>query len=249
MAKLIEKSVYETLPDPTRVFSALVLGILWLRFLITTKDASQLFWGFFASPYVVGFFSLACFTVYLGYNPKSKLSAHDRWAAEWYFWNAWLYHMTMDGASGTFRLIPVVVQQYDILDRRFVQGHPIVWAVGFFELFIMAPLSLASCYAILQNRPQRYPLEIITSSFHFMGMVLFVLTEVLLDEQVNVPARDPVGVPGNAWANVKFLDFDHLVYYWFGFWFCNLIWGVVPLLRIRCAWNETVAALESQKKQ
>jgi hypothetical protein len=40
-----------------------------------------------------------------------------------------------------------------------------------------------------------------------------------------VPALDPVGVPGNKWANVKF-DFYHFTYYWFGFWFCNLIWYV-----------------------
>lgn len=249
MKKPDTRTIYERFPDPTRMFSVFVLGFLWLRYLLAVKDPMQLFWGFFASPYVIAFFSSACLVVYAGYDSKRKLAAYDRWTAEWYFWNAWLYHMTMDGASGTFRLIPVVVHQYDLLDRRFAQGHAIVWAVGFFELFVMAPCCLATCYAILQNRPSRYPLEIITSSFHFMGMILFVVTEVVLDEQVNVPAHDPVGVPGNAWANVRFFNWYHLTYYWFGFWFCNLIWGVVPLLRIHRAWHETVTAFNAQKKR
>lgn len=155
----------------------------------------------------------------------------DSWTAEWYWWNAWLYHGVMDGASGTFRLIPVVVQQYDTLDRRFPTGHVVPWVVGLIELFIMQPACLLTLYAILTQSSYRYPLEILTSTFHIAGMLVFVISEVY-EGQLNVPALDPVGVPGNAWANVKFLDFYHFTYYWFGFWFCNLVWGYVPAYRI-----------------
>jgi hypothetical protein len=72
-------------------------------------------------------------------------------------------------------------------------------------------------------------LELIVSSFQFMGMVLFIAAEVM-EGQLNVPALDPVGVPGNRWANVKF-DLYHFTYYWFGFWFCNLIWYVMDCVR------------------
>ena len=67
-----------------------------------------------------------------------------------------------------------------------------------------------------------------------MGMVLFMITEAFLDEQTNVPAHNPGGVPGNAWANVKLNEY-HFISYWFRFWFCSLIWAVVPLICLQCA--------------
>jgi hypothetical protein len=35
------------------------------------------------------------------------------------------------------------------------------------------------------------------------------------------------------------LDFTpyNLFYYWFGFWFMNILWIVVPYLELRKAWN------------
>lgn len=80
-----------------------------------------------------------------------------------------------------------------------------------------------------QNHPLRYPMELITSTFQFMGMIVFVFAE-LNEGQLNVPAIDPVGIPGNRWANVKVFDLYHFTYYWFGFWFCNFVWGFRTLL-------------------
>jgi EXPERA (EXPanded EBP superfamily) len=156
------------------------------------------------------------------------------------------------------RLIPVVVHQYDMLDARFRSGHTVPWMIGMVELLVMYPLCLLTVYAILTRSPYRFPLELLTSAVHFLGMVLFVGAE-LYEEQVHVPALDPVGAPGRSFANVKVFDLYHLTYYWFGFWFCNLLWGVVPYFRIHRAvcechrafvrQSESVSAAAAQTKQ
>jgi hypothetical protein len=221
--------IQKVLPDPTRIFSFLVIGIIILRYLESHEwDVSLILSGFILNPYVVISFAIACATLYVS-RPTAEtkpLPIYDRWAVEWYWWNAWFYHMVMDGASGTFQLVPVVVHQYQMLDKRFSNHHPVPWTVGAIELFIMGPLCLAVVYCILKRHPARFPLELIVSSFQVMGMILFIAAEVM-EGQLNVPALDPVGVPGNRWANVKFFDFYHFTYYWFGFWFCNLIWYVM----------------------
>ena len=233
------------IPDPTRMFSLLCLAIMFGRFLHSTGgDISAAVFGLFLNPLVSLFFGTACIAAHYGrkHAPiQAPLPVYDQWTAEWYWWNAWLFHAVMDGASGSLRLVPVVVQQYDMLDLRFPTRHTVPWIIGMVELVVMYPLCLATVYAVLSRSHWRYPLELITSSIQFMGMIVFVVSE-LYEGQVNIPARDPVGSNGNMWANVKFLDSYHLVYYWFGFWCCNLVWGFVPYYRLHRAVRETARA-------
>ena len=222
------------LPDPTRCFSSLVIGIMIIRFLAANDwDFSLALTGFFLNPYVLLFFGTAVAVAYSAW-PTTPLPKFDRWAAEWYFWNAWLYHMVMDGASGTFRLVPVVVQQYDILDLRFPGRHVVPWVIGATELFVMGPMCLLTLWAILKRHNLRFPLELITSTLQITGMIVFVLSEVY-EGQHSIPALDPVGT--DTGLVFKF-NLYHLVYYWFGFWFCNLVWGVFPYYRIMRAVDE-----------
>lgn len=249
-------SVTRTIPDPTRLFSLLVIGIMLLKNYLAHQDLELIVMGFVLNPYVLAFFALAVATLYKATKTtttttkattaSTPLPVYDLWAAEWYWWNAWLYHAVMDGGSGTFGLVPVVVQQYQVLDGRFTNHHVVPWTIGAIELFIMAPLSLACCYCIHTRNPLRFPLEIVTSTFHFMGMVLFVVAEVY-EGQLNVPALDPVGIPGDRWANLTF-DVYHLTYYWFGFWFCNLIWAAVPYYRVVRAVQECADAIATKEK-
>lgn len=249
--------------DPTRCFSFLVLSIIHVRYWLAHEwDGMALLQGFWCNFYVLSALAIGCITVALSCydnsrnktnpNPHNRnagsllpvLPWYDRWAVEWYWWNGWFYHLVLDGATGTFRLVPVAVHQYDQLDRRFVARHPIPWGVGLVEVVLMAPLCFACVYCILTNRSHlRYPLELIVGTLQYMGLVLFMASEVILDQQVNVPALDPVGIPGNRWANVKLWDFYHFTYYWFGFWFCNLVWAVIPLIRMKRAWMEITQAL------
>jgi len=230
--------------DPTRVFSLLVIAIMVYRYLEEEQwRFERALWGFFWNPFVVLAFAVSSAVPYFAVtkrndsnNNKQKplpLSASDKMAAEWYWWNAWLYHLVMDGFSGSFQLVPVVVQQYNTLDDRFRTHHVVPWTIGVIEIACMAPFCLLTIWAILARHPLRYPLELVTSTFQFTGMVVFVAAEVY-EGQLNVPALDPVGVPGDRWANLKVWDCDlyHFTYYWFGFWFCNLVWGFVPAYRI-----------------
>ena len=249
--------------DPTRAFSLLVIAIMSLRYLAAKNwDVKLLLWGFYAHPgVVVPFWVASAPWLYRRYRrtrtqqPASPLSEADRGAAEWYWWNAWLYHSAMDGLSGSFHVVPVVVQQYFILDQRFVNRHVVPWLIGVVELFIMAPLCIATIHTILnpnhhKSGHRRWALELITSTFQLFGMIAFVGAEVY-EGQLNVPALDPVGSVGGRWSgdggrwnNVRF-NVYHLTYYWFGFWFCNLVWGVVPLWRIYRACQECSKAFDA----
>eukprot|EP00527_Entomoneis_sp_CCMP2396_P001991 CAMPEP_0198137820 /NCGR_PEP_ID=MMETSP1443-20131203/1283_1 /TAXON_ID=186043 /ORGANISM="Entomoneis sp., Strain CCMP2396" /LENGTH=300 /DNA_ID=CAMNT_0043799379 /DNA_START=100 /DNA_END=1002 /DNA_ORIENTATION=- len=257
--------------DPTRLFSFLVCFIMFLRFLQGHEwNLEALVMGFFLNPYVILFFVTACGVTYNGLvrlneRPKTDQSSsssslsniyykfrslpiYDQWAAEWYWWNAWLYHGVMDGAAGTLQAVPVVVSQYHILDKRFCNHHSVPWTIGLIEILIMQPLSLWTMYAILTKSSYRFPLECVITTLHMMGAVLFVFAEVY-EGQLNVPALDPVGAPGNRWANIQLFNEYQLIYYWFGFWFCNFIWIWVPLYRLQRAVLECARAFQQQQQQ
>jgi EXPERA (EXPanded EBP superfamily) len=232
-----------------RAFSLLVIAIMSARYLMAFDySVAKLLQGFYLHPPVLLALALYSLPYYYLHNNKSQpqlspLSTSDKRVVEWYWWNAWLYHTVMDGMSGSFHVVPVVVQQYFILDKRFEAHHVVPWLIGAIELFVMAPLCFVTMRAILNKSPYRYPLEIVTSAFQLFGMLVFVGAEVY-EGQLNVPALDPVGIPGKgAWANVQFFNLYHVTYYWFGFWFCNLVWGVVPLRRIAVAVRECHQAL------
>jgi hypothetical protein len=228
------------MPDPTRMFSIQVVGIVVIKYLIKNDwDWDMVTWGFFLNPYVIFSFGVSIgIAIYGGgVDAFSKLPVYDRWACEWYFWNAALFHMIMDGFSGTFGVVPLIVNQYEQLDRRFITHHSVPWTVGLIELTFHSTFSLLSMWSILTNNPLRYPMELITGTLHIFGMIVFVGAEVY-EGQLNVPANDPVGVPGNAWANVQLFDVYHLTYYWFGFWICNLVWWFVPYYRMVRAVDE-----------
>jgi hypothetical protein len=241
--------------DPTRIFSLLVIAIMSARYLAATSyDYSSLFRGFYGHPYVLLSLLLYSLPYLLGATNKAKrqqqqvLSPSDQMAAEWYWWNAWLYHTVMDGLSGSFHRIPVVVQQYIILDKRFPTHHVVPWLIGVIELAVMAPLCFVTIHSILTHDKNglRWPLELVTSTFQLFGMIVFVGAEVY-EGQLNVPALDPVGsLEGGRWTNLKLFDLYHLTYYWFGFWFCNLVWGWVPLYRMGRALQECRKAFDSR---
>jgi hypothetical protein len=234
------------IPDPTRMFSLFVIAFMCVRYAQEHDwKWSLLCKGFFGHPCVLVTSASVAIVYTLGSRHSlawSQRPQYERWAAEWYAWNAWLFHAVMDGGSGTFQWVPVVVYQYDILDKRFTTHHVVPWTIGWIEFFCHYPLCLLTMYGILQNKGWRYPMECITSSFHLMGAIAFLLGEVY-EGQHNVPAVDPVGDNG-----LKF-NLYHLTYYWFGFWFCNGVWVVVPILRMIRACKEVSKVMESQIKQ
>jgi hypothetical protein len=243
-----DSSAMHKLPDPTRLFSFFVIGFPIVRFLLSHDfDVSLIMSGFVLDPFVIGCFLLASVTSYVAASGKPTqpdLPIYDRWASEWYWWNACLYHGILDGATGTFQQVPVMLQQYQELDRRFSTHHAVPWTVGLVEFCIMQPLCLLLVWSIHRRRPTiRYPLELVLGCCHIFGMIMFVVAEYY-EGQLNVPANDPVGAGDDRWANIKF-NFYHCSYYWFGFWFCNLVWLWIPLLRMYRAWKEIARSFEA----
>ena len=248
--------IQKKMPDPTRMFSFLVCTIMFFRFLEGSQwDYLALITGFFINPFVLVFLATATATFYIGLKDSGKnakmslagawqsLPTFDRWTAEWYWWNAWLYHGVMDGASGTLQAVPVIVSQYQILDKRFSTHHSVPWIVGLIEILIMQPICLWTMYAVLTKSPYRFPLEIIATTLHMFGALVFVFAEVY-EGQLNVPALDPIGIEGDRFGNVKLTSVYQFVYYWFGFWFCNFVWIWVPLYRLQRAIQECVRSFE-----
>jgi EXPERA (EXPanded EBP superfamily) len=249
-----------TFPDPTRSFVVVCISIMYIRYVLAHNGNLLLgIYGLFLNPYVLFYVGTAMCTVYMGtvqyqkHNHKAfsiqKLPLYERWIIEWYFWNGCMFHAIMDGSSGSLRLVPVVVHQYDVLDLRFVAVHCVPFMIGMVELLIMYPLCLLSMYTIIVDvrHSYRFPLELITSTLHIFGAILFVFTEVY-DGQCHIPALDPVGQHcDDDWTRhtiqLKF-NWYHLTYYWFGFWFCNMIWVVVPLYRIIRSVMECQRALQ-----
>lgn len=237
----------QRLPDPTRLFSLFVIGFPIVRFLMDHEwDVSLVVWGLVLDPFVLGCGAVATATWYSATRRTDrtrKMPVYDRWAAEWYWWNAFLFHGVLDGATGSFAAVPVMLSQYQVLDRRFITHHSVPWTVGCVEFFIMQPGCLLLVWAIHQGRRDvRFPLELMVGCCHVFGLILFVVAEVY-EGQLNVPSLDPVGVPGDRWANAK-LNFYHFMYYWFGFWFCNLVWFFIPAVRMTRAFAECTRSLQ-----
>lgn len=244
-----DNPVVQKLPDPTRLFALFVIGFPIVRFLMDHDyDLSLVVSGFLLDPFVLSCLAAATATSYFatkGAAASSALPVYDRWAAEWYWWNAFLFHGVLDGATGSFCQVPVMLSQYQVLDRRFITHHSVPFTVGLVEFFIMQPCCLALVWAIHRRCVYRYPLELILGCCHIFGLILFMVAEYY-EGQLNVPSLDPVGVPGDRWANAKF-NFYHFMYYWFGFWFCNLIWLFIPLVRMYRAFQECTTSLEQSK--
>ena len=244
--------VVEKCPDPTRLFSWFVIGFPLVRFLMDHDyDFSLVVSGFLLDPFVLGCLAAAVAVSYFATsnktNPATAMPVYDRWAAEWYWWNAFLYHGVLDGATGSFCQVPVMLSQYQVLDRRFITHHSVPFTVGSVEFFIMQPLCLALVWAIHRRCVYRFPLELMLGCCHIFGLVMFMVAEIY-EGQLNVPSLDPVGIPGNRWANPK-LNFYHFMYYWFGFWFCNLIWLFIPSIRMYRAFQECNQALIKAKSK
>ena len=91
------------------------------------------------------------------------------------------------------------------------------------ELFLAGPLCLAVYLAYYTGSNYRRPLEIVTAVCQLYGAIVFAGSEILN----GLPHVNP------DW-NLDF-TFDHVLYFWFAFVFCELLWIVVPFNLTRTA--------------
>ncbi len=78
--------------------------------------------------------------------------------------------------------------------------------------FVDGPLALAAVYAFFTNKPYRYVVQLLLSLCQLYGDVLYFSTEI----------KDGF-VHG---------EMHHPLYFWFYFFFLNMIWIIVPFTLI-----------------
>jgi hypothetical protein len=85
------------------------------------------------------------------------------------------------------------------------------------------PRGAVAYFGYMRGKSWRRPVEIIVSLLHVAGVWFFYVPEAF------------AGFPHlGGWPSKETaLSFDRLVFFWFGFWFCGILWTVVPLAIIR----------------
>eukprot|EP01126_Amoeba_proteus_P053362 TRINITY_DN64_c0_g1_i1.p1 TRINITY_DN64_c0_g1~~TRINITY_DN64_c0_g1_i1.p1 ORF type:complete len:277 (+),score=47.68 TRINITY_DN64_c0_g1_i1:110-832(+) len=228
----------DIISDPTILYAFLCIGIMATKKLLAGDFMIVL--TFFVNPCVLFSLALGLATVYwssLG-NKSRTLSRSDLYSSNWYLVNGVVFHLMFDGFSGSLQSIPLIVDQYKVLDNRFNTHHAVPWVIGIIEMLVMAPLCFLTYRAIRRNLPSRYPLELMVAILHAFGMVLFCAVEIY-EGNLNVPAVDPIGNSNGRFANLKFTE-NHLTYWWFGFLFSEAIWGIVPFFLGRRAFRKII---------
>ena len=104
----------------------------------------------------------------LSHHAHPKQTAWSHRVSMWFLMNGVVIHTVMDGLAGTFagfeyKLLPLMAEQYGILDKRFKTGHPDALIVTVFELVVMGPLCLLAYRARVLQRPYQFVLEALVS--------------------------------------------------------------------------------------
>eukprot|EP01006_Ploeotia_vitrea_P020767 TRINITY_DN53069_c0_g2_i1.p1 TRINITY_DN53069_c0_g2~~TRINITY_DN53069_c0_g2_i1.p1 ORF type:complete len:237 (+),score=18.10 TRINITY_DN53069_c0_g2_i1:23-733(+) len=168
---------------------------------------------------------------------KMPLTNAESAKAWWWLLNGVYIHGMMDGLAGACGKIPIMVSQYHKVDKRYsygctTEGGAPVCVLSLTELFLMAPLSVAIYAGYKWRSVWRRPLEIVVCVMQMTGTIFFVGAEVTTGLQ-NLPTD----------RNFDF-TLDHIVYFWFAFIFCNLIWFLVPLRILATAFGDINAAVQ-----
>jgi len=159
---------------------------------------------------------------------KTKvLSGQQQRIANWFLCNGVFYNCFLDVFAGQFQIGGLMTEQYNKLEPRYLYGltndlpaGQTVFMTSMLELFIQGPLCLLTYWGFYHNASWRYVTGIIVSVLHICGTWYMYIPEILL----NFPH-----VP----ADTKFrFSFDDIIYFWFGFCFCSLLWTIIPLTMI-----------------
>jgi len=149
--------------------------------------------------------------------------------AYWFLMNGVFYNLFLDVVSGQFQLMDEMSRQYLKVEPRYelgphnVHGQSVFWT-SMCEIFFQSPLCLMVYFGYRRGKPWRRPVEIIASLLHVAGVWFFYVPEAFA-------GFDHLG----GWPKTlkEALTFERVVFFWFGFWFCGILWTVVPLMVIR----------------
>lgn len=123
----------------------------------------------------------------------------------------------------------------DVSVRQAIPNWSVPYVVGHMEMIVYFPLCLALYYGYKRGESWRRPLEILVASFQLFGAIVFMGSEEVLDSP-NLFIRGRITGSGRIPDDAPW--FDVACFYWFAYFFCNLIWVFVPIPLIFKAMSE-----------
>jgi len=163
-----------------------------------------------------------------------NLSARDTRVANWFLMNGVYFNLFLDVVSGQFQMMDEMSKQYLKVEPRYIlgvyddAGAP-VFMTSMCELFFQSPLAILTYYAFHRDKSYKNIAAYTVSILHAAGVWWFYFPEAIGGFQHL-----------NGWPESleKAFSFDRLLFFWFGFWFCGILWLVVPFQIAKSAWIE-----------
>ena len=97
-----------------------------------------------------------------------------------------------------------------------------------FTAFVEGPLALVTAYGILYDRPYRWVFQLIVSFGEFYGDLLYYAT---------------------AWWHDFHTSRPEPLYFWFYFFFMNILWIIIPLILIYQACSNIILIHSAYQQQ
>jgi hypothetical protein len=208
--------------DPTVLFTAAVLCTP-LLFVRTFSGAL----AYLLQPLLLA--SYALFAGVLWFTARGRcvpLSAGDLALARWALCNGVYYNLFLDVFAGQFQLLGEMTVQYNRVEPRYAlgAGDPVgapVFFTSMMELLFQAPLGLLTFCLVHRGAPGRHTAALVLSVLHAAGVWYFYVPEALNG------FKNLGGWPKTA---AEAVSFERLLFFWFGFWFCGLLWTTVAVI-------------------
>jgi len=228
------------LVDPTFLFS---FGVFLVPAVIAPSTNAAI--RYLTMPIVLGAFGFLAAVLYFTHFLTGhcvNLTARDQRLANWFLCNGVFFNSFLDVFAGQFQLMGLMSEQYLIVDPRYKLGlhnyaGQAVFMTSLAELFFQAPLCIATYWGYHHNAPWRCVTELAASILHLSGIWWMYIPEAL------------TGFP-HVVADKNFeFTFNHVLYYWFGYWCCGLLWTVLPVWIIWKTARETADTFETVKSR
>uniref|UniRef100_A0A7S3PJQ8 EXPERA domain-containing protein n=1 Tax=Aplanochytrium stocchinoi TaxID=215587 RepID=A0A7S3PJQ8_9STRA len=222
-------SVQTLLGDPTVIFTVLVILTPLLFCRSVGAVVSYLF-----TPMMVASWVYLGVVLYIthGDGKSIALGERDQRVALWFLMNGVYFNLFLDVVSGQFQMMDEMSRQYLVVEPRYqfgvfdVHGQS-VFMTSMCELFFQSPLCIVAYYAYCRNKSYKLVAEFTVCVLHAAGVWWFYFPEA-------ISGFEHLG----GWpASVsEALGFNRLLFFWFGFWFCGLLWLYVPYQIGKTAW-------------
>lgn len=180
------------------------------------------------------FFGLICVVLallwfYMRKTPHLKGRTGTKIKILW-FMACGLIHFVLEGyfsvnhrtLAGEQTFLAQLWKEYGKGDSRYITSDPFTVCMETITAFIDGPLAFIAVYAFVKNRPYRHVIQVLLSLCQLYGDVLYFSTEIM----------DGCS-HGVLW---------HPLYFWFYFFFMNILWIIFPSLCIVESYNVLVKA-------